>query len=62
MPIFAGRVVCRIQCAQRSQLIARRGGSLLAFTSGGLHKTENRPHNWAYPRATRGKRLQPLKR
>lgn len=28
---FAGRVVCRIQCAQRSQLIARRGGSLLAL-------------------------------
>lgn len=35
---FAGRVVCRIQCAQRSQLIARRGGSFLAFTSGGLYK------------------------
>ena len=59
---LAGGVVCRIQCAQRSQLIARRGGSLLVFTSGGLRKTEDLPRNWTYPRPSRGKRLQPLKR
>jgi len=42
--------------------MARRGGSLLVFAYSGLHKTENRPHNWTYLRATRGKRQQPLKR